>query len=208
MALTASDLGMTGARNLESVDVHGPAVFRLQLLVAVATHAIGVSHALCVENLAHLVRLMAVGTCREDVSFLFPEFTLDRLAMHGLNLCVTLRTCSRDIPASDRGFRIGVGQDRVRGMARGAVRSNDQPFLEKRLAMDTLGVVLQDVVLRDVAALLYGRSFLVATAANEWDLERRDGGAWILYAIDLMVAVTIDAARRESISARHRLTMQ
>src|ERR1700757_256154 len=89
VALAAGNRNRLGARvgvprsnNLCRRDEHAAAVGCPQVLVGVAAHAVGVGHALLIKNVAHFVRLMAIGAGREDVRFFLPKFTADRLAMH------------------------------------------------------------------------------------------------------------------------------
>ena len=62
-----------------------------------ATHAIGIGHALTVEDLPHLVRLVTVHAGGQDIRFLLPQFAADGLAVHGFDLCMTFGTGGRDV---------------------------------------------------------------------------------------------------------------
>ena len=99
VALAASDLGMTRTGDLRRLDEHGAAIRRLQSLIVVATHAIGIGHALAVEDFPHLVRLVAVHAGGQDVRFLLPQFAADGLAVHRFDLrrgtwCRSPRCCA------------------------------------------------------------------------------------------------------------------
>ena len=177
VALRAGDLGVAGGLVLLLVHEHRPPVASpSRRLLLVALQAVRVRHALRVEDLAHLVRLVAVDARGQDVGLLLPELPLDDLPVDGLDLGVALRAGLRDVAAGDRGPGVGVGQDVVGGVAGGAVRGDDEALLEEALAVDRLRVVLQDVVLVDVALPHDDRALLVALAAGEGHLERRDRG--------------------------------
>ena len=64
-----------------------------------ASETIFVRHSLCVEDLADLVRLVAIDASRQCVFLFLPELSSDDFPMHNLDLAVTLRTCCGDIAA-------------------------------------------------------------------------------------------------------------
>ena len=65
-------------------------------------------------------------------------------------------------------------------VTRRAMRRNDQTFLQQSLTMDAFGEIREDVILVDRTLSCYGRSFGMALAAQEWNLERRGWGELVL----------------------------
>ena len=185
-----------------------PAISCLQVLIAVAAHAIGVRHTLAVENIPDLMGLMAIHTGRENVRFFLPEFATNGLAMNLFDLGMTLGASGRDVAPANRRLGIGVRQDAMRRMARYARGRNDQTLLEHSLAVDALGIVLQNVVLINVAVQLDRRALAVAAATDERDVERGDRGATVLNRQDIVIAVAVYAVRGERIAARDCLAMK
>lgn len=174
VALAARNLGVPRSSDIDDLDEHRPSVFGLQLLAAMATHAVSVGHALGIKERSNFMGLVAVGTRREDMCLLFPEFAPDRFAVNYLDLRVTLGASRGDILARNRRLRIRMWQYGVRRVTGCAIRRHDQALLEQRLAMDALGIVLQDVVLWDVAILGDLGTFAMTSAANEGYLQRRN----------------------------------
>jgi hypothetical protein len=101
----------------------------------------------------------------------FPELALDRLAMDFLNPRMAFGAGLGNVAASDGGVLLGVRQDVVRGVAGGAIRRHDQALLQQALAVNALGVVLDDVVLFDRALRLHRRALAMALAAGEGHLQ-------------------------------------
>jgi hypothetical protein len=154
------------------------------------------------------VRLVAIDAGGKRVRLLLPQLALDHLAVDQLDLGMALRAGLRDVPTRDGGGRIGVGEDRMGRVAGGAVGSDDQALLQKSFAMDALREVLEDVLLVNDPLALDDGTLLVALAAQERDLERRDRGPRILHRQDVVRPVAVHAARRERISTGDGLTMQ
>lgn len=167
VALAAGYFGMPRASDLDHSHEHIAAVRGSEMLIGVAAHAIGIGHALGIENVAHFMGLMAVDAGRQDVRFLFPKFSSDGLAMHLFDLGVTLRACGRDVAAGNRGARIRMWEDVVRRVAGDTVCSYHQSFLEQRLAVNAFGIVFEDVVLVNLPVRLDRRSFAVTFSAHE-----------------------------------------
>ena len=94
---------------------------------------------------------MTVDAGRDDMGLLLPEFAIDDLAVDFLDLSVTLLTRAGDVFLRDTRSPIGVREDEMSRMTRGADRSNCQPFFEEADAVNRVDVVLQDSFLRDVA---------------------------------------------------------
>ncbi len=91
VALAAGLLRVHRAGERRAVDVERPPVLRgLDVGPLVAAQAVAIGHALVVEDLADLVRLVAVDAGGEDVGLLFPQLALDDLAVHRLDLRVAL----------------------------------------------------------------------------------------------------------------------
>ncbi len=103
VALRAGDPGVTRALVLRLVHEQRPAVLRHEALLLVAPQAVRVRHALAVEDLPHLVRLVAVDARGQHVRLLLPQLAPDDLAVHRLDLGVALRAGARDVAARDRG---------------------------------------------------------------------------------------------------------
>jgi hypothetical protein len=93
-------------------------------------------------------------------------------------------------------------------MAGGAGSRNRESLLEHGLAVNTFGVVCQDVVLVDVPRLLYSRAFLMAIATDEWNPQRSYGGALILDRHNIVIAMAVHATRRQLIATRSRFAVQ
>ena len=121
--------------------------------------------------------------------------------MHGFDFRVTLRARCRDIFSRNRRRRVGVRQNRVRGMARRAVRRNNQAFPQQAFAVNALGKILDDVVLVDFSLLRDFRSFLMTFATEERNLQRRNLRLRILGGENVMSAVTVFARRRKRVAA-------
>src|SRR5208337_3734401 len=113
-----------------------------------------------------------------------------------------------DVLFGNRRPGVGVGQNEVRSMATGANRRDDQATAEQALAMDAFGVVLQDLVLRDVVSKLDGSAFVVTAAAQEGDLGDRGGRTGIGRPQDVVSSVTIRATRGQRVTASRRLPVQ
>ena len=84
------------------IDVHGlPVALAAQLLVRVTTHTVSIGHALRVEDIADLVRLMAIHARRQDVGFLFPQLSTNDFSMHGFDQRMAFRAGGGNIPPGD-----------------------------------------------------------------------------------------------------------
>ena len=173
-----------------------------------AAQAVGVGHALVVEDPPHLVGLVAVDAGRQHVGLLLPQLALDDLAVHDLDLGVALGAGGRDVAPRDGRGRVGRPQDRVGRVAGGAVGGHDQALAQQPLAVNALRVVLQDVVLVDLAVALHRRPLAVAAAAHERHLQRRDRRARVLDRQDVVVAVAVLAARGQRVLAGDGLPVQ
>ncbi len=184
------------------------AIVGLQVCIGVAAHAIGVGHALGVENVADFVGLVAVEAGGQYICLFLPEFAPDRLAVHHFDFGMAFGAGGRDVAPVDRRIRIGVRQDVVRGVARHAGGGDDQAFLENRLAVDALRIIFENVVLVDVAVQLDGRAFAMATAADERNIQRGNGGAFVLNREDVVIAVAVHAMRGERVAAGNGLAVQ
>ena len=101
----------------------------------------------------------------------------------------------RDVLPVDARAGIGVGQEVVRGVAVDADRDDRQAPLQEALAVDALGVVLEDLVLGDVVGLRDRRAFLVARPANERDAKASDARFGRLDGDDVVRSVTAGATR-------------
>lgn len=130
VALAAGLFHMARVAQLAEVHVHGLPVARPpQLLVRVAVQAVRIGHALRVEDIADLVRLMAIHARGQDIYFLFPQRATNDLPVHRFDLRVAFRARRGYVSPRDRRSGIGVGQDQMRRMACRAVGRHRQPLL-------------------------------------------------------------------------------
>ena len=151
---------------------------------------------------------MTVHAGGQDMRFLFPEFAADRLAVHFFDLGVALGAGGRDVAAVDRGIRVRVGQDVVGGVAGNAICRNDQSLLEQRLAVNALGIVLNDVVLINLPLGLDRGALAVALSADERYFQRSHGGKPILDRQDIVIAVAVHAMRSQGIASGDGFAVQ
>ena len=135
-----------------------------------------IAHIGIVENLSHLVRRVAFYTNRYDALPL-PQFTGDDFAVDLLNKSVTFRAGRDDVVLMNFGFRIGVRQHAVPGMATGAYRCHHQPLLEQSFAVNAVLVALENLLLGNVVRPLDLGPLGVALGAHLRNFERRDGRA-------------------------------
>lgn len=178
------------------------------MFIGVATHAVGVGHALGIVNVADLMRLVAVHAGRQNVRFFLPELAADRFAMHFFDLGVAFSAGGSDVASVDRRIWVSVRQDVVGRVAGNAIGRNDQTLLEKRLAVNALGIILQDVVLVNLAVGLNRRALLVASSANEWDFQWSHGRVPIRNGHDVVIAVAIHAMRSQGVAAGYGSAVQ
>ena len=176
MTLAAADIGMSPSGKLFGVDEHHTPVTSLELLSGVADKTITVRHALVIEDLPDLVWLVTIHTGGKDVHLLFPQLTLDDLAVHILDLGVALGARRRDVLSGDRGTSVRMGQNVVRRVTRRARGRDHEPFLQQPLAVNALGVVLQNVVLVDLALELDRGTLTLTFPAEHRHPEWRQAG--------------------------------
>jgi hypothetical protein len=81
-------------------------------------------------------------------------------------------------------------EDVVRGVTGGAIRSNDEAFAKKSVAMDALRVVLEDPGLRNVPLFRDPCPLLVTPAADIRHLQWGDGRFAAADRQNIMAAVT------------------
>ena len=96
----------------------------------------------------------------------------------------------------------------MRGVARGADGGDRQPFLEQPFAVDRVGVVLEDRLLRNVAEERDLGPLLVAASAEERHAHHRDRGLRIGVRDDLVAAVAGDAGGGQAVAALRGLAVQ
>ena len=209
VALAASNFVVARMAHLANADVHGfPVARATQFLVGVATHAVRVGHTQFIEDVPDPMGLMAVRAGGQDVGLFFPKLSTNGLAVDRFDLGVAFRAGGGNVPAIDGGGGVGVRQDQVRGVARGAGRGHRQSLFQQRLAVDALGVVLENIVLANVAIARNSSSFAMALAANEGHFHWRHRRPRVLHRIDVVVPVTIHTAGRQWIAARNRLPVE
>ena len=173
-----------------------------------AAHAVRVGHALRVENVANFVRLVTVHAGGKNVRFLLPECAFDGLAVDLFNLRVAPGAGGGNVAPRDRGVGIGVRQDVMRRVARRAIRRDDQALLEQRLAVNALGIVLENIVLIDLAVGLNRSALAMAAAADEGDVERSDRGTLVLDGKNVVIAVSVHAVRSQRVAAGDGFAVQ
>ena len=96
----------------------------------------------------------------------------------------------------------------MRRVTRSTVRRNNEPFLQKTLAVNALREILQNMVLMNRSLSGHLRSFLVALPAQEWDLERRDRRTLVFRGKDIVVSVAIIAMRGQSVASCNRFPVK
>ncbi len=164
---------MTRARHFADPHQHRASIRRLQVCIGMAAHAIGIGHTLGIKNISDLVRLVAIDAGRQSIGLFLPKLAANDLAVYQFDIGVALGAGGSDIAPVDGRVGIGVWQDRVRRVTRGAVGRHNQPLLQQAFAVDALGIVFQDVVLGDVAVHLDRRALAVTLPADEGDFHRR-----------------------------------
>lgn len=173
MALTAGDLRVAGLTHLVNLNKQRPAVARsFQSPILVTAHAILVCHSLVIKYFPDFVGLVTIDAGRQRVRFLFPQFPLYDLAVHRLYLSMAFGAgCSNVLPGNRR-TGVCMRKNGMGRMARCAIGSDDKPFLQQSLSVNTFGKILEDMVLVDDAKARNRRSFLMAFPAQERNLER------------------------------------
>ena len=83
-----------------------------------------IGHSLRVKYFPDFMGLMAIDARWKFVRFFFPKFSFDHLAMHRFDLRVTGDTGCGDVFSRDRRRWVGVRKNRMRGVARRAIRRN------------------------------------------------------------------------------------
>ncbi len=86
-----------------------------------------------------------------------------------LDLAVALRAGARDVVVVDARARVGVGQDVVRRVAGRADGGHGQALLEQTLAVDALGVVLEE------SGSCGMRAFATTGEPSRWHLPHSSG---------------------------------
>ena len=127
-----------------------------------------------VEDPADLVGLVAIHTGGYHVRFLFPELAPNHFLMHILDPGMALGAGPGDVGRGDGRALVGVREHEVRCVAACANGNHREPTLEKALAVDTLGVVVEDVLLGDIMREADWRALVVALAAKPRDFHGRD----------------------------------
>ncbi len=98
-------------------------------------------------------------------------------------------------------------QNKVRRVATGADRRDHQTPLEQAFAMDAFGIVLQDLVLRNVVSKLDGRTLVMAAPAQKRNLGGGGGRAASGGRQNVVSSVAIRTARREHVTTLRRLSV-
>ena len=93
-----------------------------QIRLTVATQAIFVSQAFVIEDVTDLMWRMAVHTNGDLAWVVFPQSTLDHLAMHVFDLAVASRTSLDNVVDVNARALVRVRKDVMRGVTRCAYR--------------------------------------------------------------------------------------
>jgi hypothetical protein len=109
--------------------------------------------------------LVALHTGGNFVRFFLPESSLDYLDVHFFDPGVTLGTHVGNVSGVDRRFRMVVIENIMGRMAGRADCSDCKPSPKKSLSVNTLGVVLQNPILRYVMSQGNFGSFVMTSAA-------------------------------------------
>ena len=165
-----------------------------------AGQAVLVGESVRIENSADLVRSVAVDTGRDLVRFFSPQASFDHFAMHAVDLPVTGCAGCRHVLRVDARARILVRQDVVRGVAGCADRGYAQSLAKQTGTMDRERIVLENVILGDLASLGNLRSLLVTLAAQEWNVNDVRPTPLVPLRQDPVCAVTIGTGGCERVS--------
>jgi hypothetical protein len=153
---------------------------------------------------------MAVRACGYSAGFLLPKFSADNALVDVFDARMTLHARGGDVAPGNRGFRFGVGKDQVAAMATGAGRRYGQALFEQTLAVDTLAVVLDDVVLGNPVGARHRRPLAVAAPARVGDPHLIGGGCGVRdreYVVDVCARVAINAAGSVRVVTIERLSV-
>ncbi len=173
-----------------------------------AALTVPVRHALRVEHPPHLVRLVAIDAGRDKVGLLLPQLAANYLLVDFLDAGVAARAGAGDVLLGDRGARVGVRQNEMRGVTTAAHRGHGEAAAEQSFTVDAFGVILQDAGLRDVVGQLDGRALVVALAAQPGDFHGRGGRAGVRGAQDVVGSVALLAARGQAVAALGRPSVE
>ena len=148
---------MRGMQEIVRFDFHGNAFVvsnDKKIIAIVADQAVGVAHALFVEDFADSMRLMAINANGDEMRRFFPQLAFDDLGMHLFDLAVALHAGLGEVLGADRGARVGVRQNVVSRVATGADGGYREAFFKQPLAVNALGIIFNDFILRNVAYAL------------------------------------------------------
>lgn len=154
----------------------GTLVVHSKTLISVAPQAVPIGCTQSGERLASdLVRLVALNARRDLVGLFLPQSTLDDLDVHFLDSRMAHHAGSGDVFAVNARSGIGMFEDIVRGVARGACRGHGQAFFEEPNAMNTLRVVLENSVLWNIAGHRDIGSLVMAAPTEQRNVQIRGG---------------------------------
>jgi hypothetical protein len=125
-----------------------------------------------------------------------------------LDLRMTLLAGGSDVVFVDAGPGVGVGKDKVGGVAGGADGGDRQALAVEPLAVDAHGVVLENLILPDVVGPGDFRSLLMTATAEDRDVHHCGWRTGTDRAEDLMLPMTIGAARRHGVASLRGLAVQ
>jgi len=193
-----------------SVDVQrdgGSVSHHAQVRLRVTGQALLIGN-LFIENPPDLVWLMTVDAYRNIVRLLFPQFAADDFSVDFLDPTMAFLAGGRDIIPVNARTLVGMGQDKVRGVAVGADGGDGQTPLVQAFAVHRKRVMGQDAVLGNVIRAIYRGAFLVAPSAHYRDVELGYARIGRGRRFDIMGSVAVPAARRQLGPDHNRLTVK
>ena len=172
-----------------------------------AAKAILISDTFLIEDILNFMRDMAIRANRESIRSLFPKFAFNNFSMNDFNFLMAFSASSGDIFSRDRRLRIGWGEDFMSRMARSAISGDRETFLEQTDAVDTFGIIFQNMILGDMSLDLDFSTFAVARAADKRNFNRSHSGANIFNRQNFMRAMAILATRSKGIAFSNGFTV-
>jgi len=181
---------------------------RRQLGLRVAGQAVLVGQSVRIENVADLVRRVAVDTGRNLAWIFGPQLAFDDLAVHLFDLSVASRTGRSNIVCVDARSWIGVRTNVMGRMAGGADGRDSETLSEQTLTVNAHRIMLEDVLLRYLVTSGYGRSLSVATSTEQRHVHHGRRRVVIRGRQDIVLAMTVGTDRSHWITVFCGDTMQ
>ena len=210
MTLGAGYATMDRRMGFKRIDKQGnrlPVPHHGQIGLAVALETLLIGNALFIQDPPDAMRRMAIDTHRNLVRFFLPKFTADNLAMYLLDLTVAFLAGAGNVVSMNAGKGVSVVADVMSSVTVDAHGRHHQALLIKANSVNTLGIVGQDAVFRDIVLAGNRGAFLMATAAHERDIELGHSRVGMVGANNIVSAVTIPALRSELLPLFHQLAV-